>query len=470
MMTVEELVDQLNAGGANLTQNGDKWRGECPGCGGRDRLVVTDDYNGNGSVRCFGRCPPREILAAVNLTTQDLYGNRRAGGGDVDELRDLLFPGAPFFDKGIVTPRSPLEGGAGILYRGESNIFFSDRGQGKTTVALMLAAAVAVNGKRVYIWDRENSERRATELFNSILEDHHDWEDPREEGRIQYAPYPRMSDEFAPEVYRELFEPYDLLIFDSMREAIAQLGGNPNADEDIAILFNLIVTPALQSGGCVVLLDNTGHEAKHRPKGAGGKLDTAQQAFKVKTDERFNPAQRGRIEIRCTRSRPGDEGEVWTMRVGGGTWELPKPVQETPTQLAARHENEKFREFEKAVIAALEEDQPQGWKSLADAVRERGASGRNATLRGWLDRLVEDAGSPIRHREDDSRHGSGYYLDDTDTEPESGGPQPDPSAGTTEPPGDHLKRRHRAKFWWSPFGGPGRVPLEPPRPGQFRRF
>ena len=190
------------------------------------------------------------------------------------------------------------------------------------------------------------------------------------------------------------------MIYDSLREAICQLGGDPNSDADISRFIDLAVTPLLERGVGVVVLDNTGHEAKNRPKGSGSKLDAIPTAYKVTTTEPFSPAQVGRIEIKCTRSRFGDEQRRWTMRVGAGVWGLPETSDESPDAKAAREVGEKREAFRRACVDALRDEAPLGRDALIGAARDQGIKGTDRKLRGWLFELAADPASGIEFDEE----------------------------------------------------------------------
>jgi hypothetical protein len=150
------------------------------------------------------------------------------------------------------------------------------------------------------------------------------------------------------------------------------------------------------------MLDNTGHEHTERPKGTGAKLDAVPVVYKVVTTEPFSPEQLGKLTVTCTRSRYGDVGREWTMRVGGGgRFDVPTPVDdESPNARRARRLREDRERFRLVAIEVLREEQPQGAKRIAAGVRERGYRRRLETLRQWLQEFAADPTSGIVHVED----------------------------------------------------------------------
>ena len=233
-----------------------------------------------------------------------------------------------------------------------------------------------------------------------------------------------MSRQWTPESFGEAIasQGFTFVIYDSLREAISQLGGDPNLDPDISRFIDLAVTPLVRRGIAVATLDNTGHEAKNRPKGSGSKLDAIPQAFKVTQPEIFTPAQLGRIEIECTRSRFGDIGRRWTMRVGDGTFDLPVARDESPDAKRARDLSERKETLCTAVIKALRPG-PLGRDPLIKSCREQGVKGQSDRLRSWLSELAADPTSGF----DSTEHG--YALT----------PDPNPlGQGGVNPPEDPL--------------------------------
>lgn len=290
--------------------------------------------------------------------------------------------------------REELPGTGGLLHREQASIFFSDRGQGKSITTLITALGAAVNDIPVYYFDRENGAAVTLERAEAILEAN-DWPDVLADGRFVGRHYPQLSRDWDPEGVGEALGGFGLVIYDSLREAISQLDGDPNADADISRFVDLAVTPLVRRGVAVLILDNTGHEAKGRPKGSGSKLDAIPQAYKVKATEPFSSVLTGRVELTCTRSRFGDVDRRWTARIGDGIYEVPQPRDEGPDTKAARELNERREEFRRSCVAALREQSPRGRDDLIAAARKNGAKGRNQRLRNWLVELAANPASGL---------------------------------------------------------------------------
>ena len=312
-MTIEELVARLEEADVGLRRNGTGWRGNCPACGGSDRLVVGEDLNSRPYLKCWGRCERDDVLGAVNLSWRDLRGAAEEEEADVEAIRHALF----VEPRGLVDgeqhlAREPLEGGAEMLYRGQATTVFSERGAGKSTLATLLGVSVAATGGRVYYWDRENTVALTGARVRAILDAHEDWPDPRGKNFI-YAEYPRLDPDWNAEALGEVFDGFALVVYDSMREAIAQLGGDPNVERDISNFVSLAVTPITARGGAVLALDNTGHEHTNRPRGSGAKLDVFPQAFKCGGPCRSRPSSSGE-------SRSSAPARASATRTASGRW------------------------------------------------------------------------------------------------------------------------------------------------------
>jgi hypothetical protein len=116
------------------------------------------------------------------------------------------------------------------------------------------------------------------------------------------------------------------------------------------------------------------------------------------TVEQFNQETLGSIELTCTRSRFGDEGRKWTMRIGDGIFDLPVPVSDSPAE-QIRHKRERFRQ---ACVDVLATREPLGRDALIEAVRKHDTSvkwGKSDTLREWVTDLASDPSSGIIHGE-----------------------------------------------------------------------
>jgi AAA domain-containing protein len=293
--------------------------------------------------------------------------------------------------------REELPGSAELGHRGQSAVFYSERGHGKSSVALVVGLSVAARGERVFYWDRENGGALTRARVEAVLDTHPDWGDPLESGRFVCRHYPRLDPHWRPEDFAAALAGFSLIVYDSLREAIAQLCGDPNSEADISRWASLCVTPLLATGASVFVLDNVGHEAQDRPRGSSSKLDLIPQAYKVVCTAPFSQAQLGELELVCTRSRSGDVGRHWKMTLGAGTFELPRPVDENPDQRAARERKTEREAFRRTCLSELGKESPLGRDALLKRVRERGIKGGQKKLKAWLAEDASDPAVPLSH-------------------------------------------------------------------------
>lgn len=287
----------------------------------------------------------------------------------------------------------PLPGTAGLLARGEAHLIFSERGQGKSLVSLILGLSAAARGERVLILDRENGDAVTAARVRDIVAARPEWAGLVEDGQLVGSHWPHFSsDWFPPDVAAALKE-FTFVVLDSMRELVSELSGKNNNDDTISAIYSLLVTPLRERGAAVVLLDNTGHDNTHRPKGAGGKMDAAPTLHKVVTVSEFTPDSTGEIEIHCTRSRHGQIGRVWRMRVGGGVYEVPHE----PTVEGFAAAQTLRVEVLQTALTVLGASPFMGRDHLIRAIRELGVKGRSDVLREHLTDLASDPATSLMH-------------------------------------------------------------------------
>ncbi len=213
------------------------------------------------------------------------------------------------------------------------------------------------------------------------------------------------------------------------------LGYDPNSDADVSAFLQRFVKPLLQRGVAVVLLDNVGHVDKDRPKNSGTKLDSVPQGYKVEAKSTFSVAEQGLVQITCTRSRFGDMSRSWSMRIGHGIYEVPVSKSATVDDKRREEIMLKREALRDRCVRVLTDHAPLSRDDLLDAARKRGAKGRNATLRTWLEELVAEPGTGLDHGPD------GYVLEGGPDHrghppgPEHAGhPRATPTHETTESP------------------------------------
>jgi hypothetical protein len=396
-----------------------------------------------------GRAPG---VVAAGATSPPLGDDTSVG-----RIRRVLFEDTESTRDGGATVREPVPGTGGLFWRGVAHSLFGDRGEGKSVVTVTATVAAAAAGEHVLYLDRENGRSLLRSLVVGVLEAHEDWPDVLASGAWMGRHYPAFDAMWEPADYAEAIagHGYTGVVYDSVREVISELGGDPNAEADYSTLQRVLVTPLLRRGVWVVLLDNVGHVEKGRPKGSGAKLDAVPIAYQVHTAQEFGPTTEGAVEVKCTRSRYGDVGREWGVRVGGGRFDVPEPREESPDQRAAREVGQRREHFIADVRAELTKDAPLGRKELLKRVK----GARTETKREWLAEATADPASGIVH---DER--SGYSL----RTPSEGGPQvgaraplkgrgtPGPPTAGTPPTADDLLARaggHDFGNWTPPTRG-----------------
>lgn len=370
-------------------------------------------------------------LREQDLRTARLRSNESTRNHDTPRfaIHKALFDDAQNTADASGPGRIELPGAGDLLYRGQAATFFSDKGRGKSVVALTIAASVAAAGVKVFYFDRENGAAVTKERLEQII-DANGLPDLLASEMFVGRHYPKLSKDWDPDDFGETIraEGFGLVIYDSVREAVGQIGGNPNSDQDISALFNLVTTPLVERGIAVLVLDNTGHDDKHRPKGAGAKEDAVPTSYKLTATEKFTSETTGRVTLQNTRSRFGDEGRKWTARLGGGVYEVPKARDEAPDKIVARRAEQAREKFHRAVLEVVADESPLGIAKLVRAAKDRsGLRGGTEKLSGWIRELAANPESGL-----DST-AEGYVLTPNQSDVGQGLVSP-PEAPPNQPP------------------------------------
>jgi hypothetical protein len=301
--------------------------------------------------------------------------------------------------------RDMVPGSNGLVARGIAHTLFGARGSGKSFVMAVLGASMAHAGERVLVLDRENGDGVAAERFSCILDAHPEWEHVIDDGQFVGKHYPALDPRWNGADVAEALDGFTIVMFDSTREFLGQLGGGNNDDDAVTLLWNTAVTPLLRRGVAVLLADNTGHQHPGRPKGAGGKMDAAPQIYRVEPVSEFTPTLTGELRLTCTRSRFGDIDRTWIARLGDNVYEVPASDSQAPDAERYRHARAKRDAFRAAVERVLEPlSESLSANRLLDELKERGAGVRRAKGLAWLRDLVDDAGSRVAEDK------NGFYM------------------------------------------------------------
>ena len=220
---------------------------------------------------------------------------------------------------------------------------------------------MAMAGERVLYLDRENPASLTKDRLKDAVAGNPDaFDEPTLRENFDPRNYPTFKlwepDDFGDVIAAEGFL---VVCFDSVRELCAQLNLSANSDDEFSKLYNVFGTALAKRGITPLFFDNVGNKNKHRTTGTHAKMDAAPQGYHVKALHRFSPETTGTIEVRCTRSRYGDdvEGWRWHMTLGGGVWELPtRDLQEAALSTNARILAALGEEDRKAADVAAELD------------------------------------------------------------------------------------------------------------------
>ncbi len=285
-------------------------------------------------------------------------------------------------------PRQWVPGAHGILAAGKRHHIAAERKTGKSLALGIIQVVNTIEaGGTAAVLDRENGADEYGRRLNDVLTARGLDDDliHAVEQRFRYYAWPSLSLLWAKNAaYPLAFAGVDLVIFDSSRKFLTNVGLKEDLSDDYSKFTEALIDPLSRTGIAVVVLDNTGHAAKDRARGSSAKGDLADITYTLLTKAEFNEHQAGRLELTCRESRFGDVHGTWAMDLGGGAYgSFERP-------------NEDGREvFREAAVAALVEDSPMGRERLIKAARKRGATGADTTIRAWLSDLSSDPTSGV---------------------------------------------------------------------------
>lgn len=284
-----------------------------------------------------------------------------------------------------VPPIEYLPQADGMLVKGKRHLIAAPRKEGKSIAMLVQWARMALAGSKVIILDRENGADEYARRLDDIMTA---WSlRPADKKRIQanlhYYEFPALDAQDGPE-FAVMAEGASVVVFDSQRMFLADLGLKEDASDDYASFMQVAVEPLFQAGVATVILDNTGHGDKSRSRGTSAKGDLNEVLFTLKADPEFSRARQGKVRLTLApgNSRFGNEGE-WEMHIGGGAFtEWRRIGEEKPIDPTFRAATETA--LAEVGVAGLSQT------ALLRAVREMGVSFANEDGREWLYRLAAD--------------------------------------------------------------------------------
>jgi hypothetical protein len=219
-----------------------------------------------------------------------------------------------------IPPADYLPASEHMLRRGKRHHWAAPKKVGKSIGALVHIVDMAIAGSHTTIFDRENG----ADLYASRLEaiiDGRDLDNAAQEtlaASLHYYEFPRFRKDDHTDL-AALCAGSDLVIFDSQRMYLSDLGLEENSSDDYAEFMAALIDPLFQVNIATLILDNTGHNEPRRGRGASSKGDLNEILFVLETVEKFSLDTAGRLRLEITDSRFGNSGR-WEMEIGDGTF------------------------------------------------------------------------------------------------------------------------------------------------------
>jgi hypothetical protein len=217
-------------------------------------------------------------------------------------------------------PRPWTRGMPGYMRPGRA-MWFGPRGCGKTDAALTACVdVVAAGGRAVYI-DVENGAPRMAERRECILKSRPDGAFAAEDFLyFDGFDFSLLDDPIVLAEMRGFLGDVDLLVIDSLPRIFAQLNLNENEPSHCTRLVHKYIDPLIGTGASVLALDNTGHTATKRPRGASAKEDLFELGYLVAGGQTCSKQDHGTITLVRKRKRDGDEFVNLSLGFGGGDY------------------------------------------------------------------------------------------------------------------------------------------------------
>jgi hypothetical protein len=234
-----------------------------------------------------------------------------------------------------IPPAEYLPASEHMLRCGKRHHWPGPKKVGKSLAGFVHAIDVALAGGHVITLDRENG----GDLYASRLEAIITARALNEEqqatitANLVYYEFPRFRKDDGADLV-ELCSGADLVIFDSQRMYLSDLGLEENSSDDYAEFMGSLIEPLFAVGIATLILDNTGHQEPRRGRGNSSKGDLNEILFALETVERFNLETTGKLRLEITESRFGNAGR-WEMELGGGVFGSWKRVDRLDEQQPA---------------------------------------------------------------------------------------------------------------------------------------
>ncbi len=294
-----------------------------------------------------------------------------------------------------IAPLDFLPASERMLVRGKRHLLPAPKKTGKSLGMLVHWVDMMLAGARVTILDRENGADLYAARLGTIADSRGLDETQRALVRsgLVYYEFPKIRDYDKADLAEELADA-DLVVFDSQRRFLSDLGLEENDSDDYAEFAAATIDVLFEAGIATMILDNTGHQENGRARGSSAKEDLNEICFTLEAVEPYSERRAGRIRLRLEpgRSRFGNEG-TWDMVIGAGVfggWDLVSldDLEATEHQeervdaltWILEHVAEHPGTAKTELVKAFSEHHGKGGRTLADKVIAGALTGSTPTL------------------------------------------------------------------------------------------
>jgi len=197
---------------------------------------------------------------------------------------------------------------------------------------------------------------------------------------------------WGPQEWAEALAGVDLAVFDSSRLVLSAAGLAEDSNDDYSVFVSALLVPLARAGTTTLVLDNTGHEERERPRGASAKSDLNEVVYGLKVGQDFDRERRGYLRLIRRRQRFAGLPAELHIPIGGGAY--------GPVEVAAEDASE-FRPttLMERLSEAIEMEPGMGRKEVREAVKGKNDA-KDLALRllvgeGYV--RVEQDGQAKRH-------------------------------------------------------------------------
>ena len=286
-------------------------------------------------------------------------------------------------------PIQYLPASDGMLVKGKRHYVPSPKKTGKSlswlrhTVDMILAAHAPL------ILDRENGADLYANRLALILAAERLTDEQRAQVRagLAYYEFPKIRDHDRADLTAEMAGA-DLVIFDSQRRFLSDLGLDEDSSDDYAKFAAATIDVLFEAGIATLIQDNTGHQDQTRGRGTSAKADLNEVSFVLETVEAFSEARVGKIRLRLEPggSRFGNEG-TWDMTIGAGVfgpWE-----RASPDNIAAEHREEQRQDALTWIVTYVKENPGAAKTDVEEAFAKHHGRGGRSLARRLIDAALD---------------------------------------------------------------------------------